>query len=84
MVELIKKIIQQGLPDAKVKVLDPYNDGQHFEAIVASDTFKNISLIKQHQKVMNLLKNDFDSATIHALKLKTLTVEEYEETSNSE
>ena len=68
----IKTIIQTALPDSIVYVLDPQNDGQHFEAIVISESFEGKSLVKQHQAVMNPLKEAF-ATTVHALALKTFT-----------
>ena len=77
MEQEIKTIIQQALPDADVYVLDPQNDGQHFEAIVVSPSFEGQSLVKQHQAVMKPLKESFET-TVHALALKTFTPEKWE------
>ena len=51
MVTTIKSIILNAIPDATVFVLDPQNDGVHFEALVISDSFTGLSLVKQHQLV---------------------------------
>jgi acid stress-induced BolA-like protein IbaG/YrbA len=77
MVGPIKDIIMEALPDATVYVLDPYQDGQHFQAIVISSSFVGQSLIKQHQAVMLPLKHAFEGA-VHALSLKTFTPEKWE------
>jgi acid stress-induced BolA-like protein IbaG/YrbA len=77
MEQEIKSIIQKALPDADVFVLDPQNDGQHFEAIVVSPSFEGQSLVKQHQAVMKPLKESFET-TVHALALKTFTPEKWE------
>ena len=71
MVEKITQAILDVLPDAQVKVQDPHNDGQHFTADVASASFEGMSLVKQHQIVMNALKAHFDTDMVHALQLKT-------------
>ncbi len=73
MIDKIKAIILDAIPDAVVEVSDPRNDGHHFEARVISSLFEDMSLVKQHQMVMKALKNAFDSETMHALQLKTLT-----------
>ncbi len=77
MIQQIEQRIQEAIPDAIVKVSDPENDGTHFEAIVVSASFENLSLVKQHQQVMNALKAEFAS-TVHALNLKTLTPTQWE------
>jgi len=64
----IKKMIEAGLPDAKVEVLG--DDGQHFDAIVESPSFSGKSLLAQHKMVYATLGDSFESA-LHALSLKT-------------
>lgn len=70
----VKKCIESVLCDAYIEVSDPRQDGNHLEAIVVSDQFKNLSLLQQHRSVMNLLKKSFETS-LHALKLKTYTFE---------
>ena len=70
MLNEIKNKIKIELPEAEVYVFDPYQDGEHLEAIVVDASFDSIPLIKQHQVVMNALKKDF-ATSLHALKLKT-------------
>jgi acid stress-induced BolA-like protein IbaG/YrbA len=81
MLAKIKEIIQQVLPGATIYVLDPRNDGHHLEAIVISDEFIGLSLIKQHKIVMNSLKEEFKSS-VHALGLKTYTQASWEKEQN--
>lgn len=76
MVEQIKAIIEDALPDAEVYVFDPMNDGQHFESIVISPSFEGLSLVKQHQAVMKPLRTAFET-DVHALQLKTFTPEKW-------
>ena len=73
--EIIDTIIA-ALPDASVYVADP--DGEHFEALVISPSFEEMSLVKQHQSVMKPLKSHFDTS-VHALALKTFTPKQWEE-----
>ncbi len=63
------------IPNATVLVADP--DGQHFEAVVVSDIFIGMPLVKQHQLVMNALKEQL-KGRVHALALKTMTQEKWE------
>ena len=81
MLDKIKEIILEAIPNAQVHVLDPRNDGHHLEAIVISESFSNQSLINQHKAVMNPLKAEFQS-TVHALGLKTFTPDAWNKLEN--
>ena len=76
MLEMIKTRILEVIPDATVMVGDPRNDGVHLEAFVISESFVGQSLVKQHQTVMNALKEEFKEE-LHALALKTFTPEKW-------
>ena len=80
--EDIKKTIEQSIPNSKAYILDPNNDGQHLEAIVVSEAFEGILLIKQHQMVMRPLKEAF-AGSLHALHLKTFTPQKWENFRNT-
>lgn len=69
--------IHSSINEADVRIMNPRNDGLHFDAIVISPQFSGKSLVEQHQMVMNPLKGLFDSK-LHALSLKTYTPEEWE------
>jgi len=79
--EEIKHIIESAIPDSTAHVLDPMNDGEHLQAIVVSNSFDGLMLVKQHQMVMKPLKEAFAS-TVHALALKTLTPQQFKEQRN--
>ncbi len=66
----IEKLIQAGLPDATVEVLDPMNDHTHFEAVVLSPSFAGKTKVQQHKMVYAALGDSFDGP-LHALALKT-------------
>ena len=68
----LKEIIQEALPKAIIYVACVSPQGQKFEAIVIDASFETLSLLKQHQKIMLLLKEKFDG-DVHALTLKTFT-----------
>ena len=74
----IKRVIEDALPGASAHILDPNNDGQHFQAIVVSPAFEGRTLVKQHQLVMDALKHAFVEA-VHALTLKTFTPQKWNE-----
>ena len=77
MTEHIQATIEKAIPDARVAIIDPYNDGQHFEAYVVSPSFGGLPLVKQHQMVLNSLKDEFAGNVVHALALKTYTPEKW-------
>ena len=73
----IKLTIEQAIPQSKVYILDPMNDGQHLQAFVISPAFEGMMLVKQQQMVMKALKEALKES-VHALALKTFTPEKWE------
>lgn len=51
-------------------------DGQHFEALIVSDVFAGKTRVQRHQVVYAALGERM-RAEIHALSMKTLTLDEY-------
>lgn len=47
------------------------DDGVHFEAIIVSPEFENLSMLKQHKLIYAALGNRLQTEEIHALALKT-------------
>ena len=68
MQDKIKKIILANIPDARCAF---EGDSCGLRLKVTSSTFKDMSLINQHRKVLKLLENDFQSGELHALSLET-------------
>ena len=68
----IEQMIANGIPGAQVEVRDYTGGGDHFEALVVSESFEGKSLVERHQAVYNAL-GDAMRARVHALTLKTLT-----------
>lgn len=79
MIEEIKAVIEDAIEGCIAIVVNPYGDNRHFEATVISEKFENIPLVKQHKMVMIALKEKFDTS-LHALRLKTLTLKQYHAT----
>lgn len=73
----IEKMIQIALPGSRVEVLDPMGDGDHLQAMVVSELFKDKSRLEQHQMVYAALK-EILKEQLHALALKTFTPEQWE------
>ncbi len=65
--------IRRSIPDAEVSVEDLSGGGDHLQVNVVSSSFKDISLIQQHQMVYKSLANEIASEAIHALALNTST-----------
>jgi stress-induced morphogen len=76
MINIIPNLIREKIPDAKVEIQDVTGSDNHFSLLVVSDSFSGKPLIKQHQLVMDILKNALKQ-DIHAVQIKTLTFEKY-------
>ena len=56
-----------------------HEGGFHLEAIIVSNDFQDLTLIKRHQKVYEAI-GDLMKHEIHALSMKTLNQSEWEKT----
>ena len=72
--ESIQKGIELGMHTEHIAVT---GDGQHFEAVVVSGEFAGKSRVQRHQRVYQAL-GDRMRDEIHALSMKTLTPQEWE------
>ena len=70
-VDKIEALLQDHLNCAHVTVTT--KDHVHFEAVVVSDAFNDVSSVKRHQLVYQVLGPLLLSSEIHALALKTMT-----------
>ncbi|MDB5766221.1 MAG: Cell division protein BolA [Collimonas fungivorans] len=73
--DLVKSYIAAGLDCSH---LDVEGDGQHFKAVIVSTAFAGKRPIQRHQIVYAAL-GDRMREEIHALSMKTLTPEEFQE-----
>jgi acid stress-induced BolA-like protein IbaG/YrbA len=69
----IKRYIAAGLPCDRIEVT---GDGAHFEAVIVSAEFCGLSMVRQHQRVYQVL-GDRMREEIHALSMKTYTPEDW-------
>ena len=69
-VEEIKKLIKDGIPDASIEIKDLMGDSNHYEAIIKSAQFNNLSKIDQHKLVYKSLKGKMGNE-LHALSITT-------------
>lgn len=72
----IEALIREGLPGAKVRVIDTVGDGNHFEAIVVAEAFVGKRLVARHQLVYGTLKGAM-ADRVHALSIKAHTPDEW-------
>jgi acid stress-induced BolA-like protein IbaG/YrbA len=71
--ESIKSAIEAGLDCQRVEVS---GDGQHFQALIVSQTFDTLSKVRRHQLVYGALGARMREE-IHALSMATLTPAEW-------
>jgi acid stress-induced BolA-like protein IbaG/YrbA len=71
----IKKLIETGIPDSKAMVSGA--EGK-YEAIVVSESFAGLSMVKEHQMVYATVKPQISSGELHALSIKAFTPKEWE------
>ena len=85
IIKKINKLISKKLNISKIEIIDDSHkhrnhkkdtSGGHFRLLIVSDNFKEMSLIKRHQLIYNIL-DEMIKTEIHALSMKLLDVEEY-------
>jgi acid stress-induced BolA-like protein IbaG/YrbA len=72
----IEGLIREGLPGARVHVVDETGTGDHFAAVVVAAAFAGKGLVERHQMVYGSLGGAM-ADRIHALSLKAYTPEEW-------
>lgn len=66
----IETLIQQGIPDAQVRIEDLRGDGDHYAAYIVSPAFAGLSRVQQHQMVYRALQGKM-GGELHALAIQT-------------
>ncbi|MEM1050160.1 MAG: BolA family transcriptional regulator [Pseudomonadota bacterium] len=66
----IETMIKEALPDASVEIRDLAGDGDHYAAVVVSESFRGKTRVQQHQMVYKALKGNM-GGVLHALALQT-------------
>ena len=66
----IKKLIKEGIPDAKIEIKDLMGDNNHYSAVIKSQVFKNLNKVEQHKLVYKSLKGKMGNE-LHALSITT-------------
>jgi stress-induced morphogen len=70
----IETLIREGIPDARIEIVDLAGDGDHYEARVVAESFRGQSRIEQQKRVYAALGGRMGTA-LHALKLSTAVPE---------
>ena len=76
-IEDLRALVVQSFPDAEVHLNSPMGDNNHFQLMVVSDQFQEMTMVEQHQMVYKAIGNAMDEA-VHALSIKTLTPAQWE------
>ena len=74
----VRDLIQTGIIDSKVEVIDTTGTNDHFSVVVISDSFEGLSLIEQHQMVYKAV-GTYMTNEIHALEIKTYSTKAWKE-----
>ena len=52
----IERLIKEGIPDATVQIQDLRGDGDHYSAVVTSQSFMGKTRVQQHRMVYLILQ----------------------------
>jgi acid stress-induced BolA-like protein IbaG/YrbA len=77
--EQVSQILIEEIPDAKVMV---DGDGYHYQVTIITDSFEGMSKLKRQQLVYAALGKQIASGQLHALTMKTMTPNEWEQNKN--
>jgi stress-induced morphogen len=68
-------LIRAALPDAQVEIWDRTGTMDHFDVLVKSSAFTNMSLMDRHRAVEKALAQARADGRIHALAIRTELLE---------
>jgi len=66
----IERLIKSALPDSTVEIRDLAGDGDHYAAVVVSESFRGKTRVQQHKMVYDALQGQM-GGDLHALALQT-------------
>jgi stress-induced morphogen len=68
----LQTLLAGAFPDAtQVEVIDRTGGGDHFQVIVAAPSLAGLSLVEQHRRVYDALREPLADGTIHELRIQT-------------
>lgn len=74
----VKQLLLNGMPDCDISV---NGDGSHFEVTVVGAVFEGLRAVQRQQKVYAVLNEQIADGAIHAVNMKTFTIEEWQQQS---
>tara|TARA_Y100001970_G_scaffold263545_1_gene349129 strand:- start:1979 stop:2254 length:276 start_codon:yes stop_codon:yes gene_type:complete len=86
MINEIENLIKSKMNIIKISIADfsnnhknhsTYEGGGHYQAVIISDDFKDLSLLERHKKIYSIL-GDLMTQEIHAFSMKTYTNDEFQ------
>ena len=72
----IKKRLSDFFLKSRIEVIDMTSDSNHFSVLIISDIFSDLSLIDRHKLVYSALNQYIETGEIHALTIKSHTLDE--------
>jgi stress-induced morphogen len=66
----LKKLLENGLPNADIRIDDLRGDGEHYAAHITSELFIGKNRVQQHQMVYQALQGKM-GGELHALQIHT-------------
>lgn len=74
-IDQMKQRLQATYPDAnpetEIQVIDLTGTRDHWQVLIKSSQFKDLSRIEQHQHVMKAFDPELKTGEVHALTIKT-------------
>jgi stress-induced morphogen len=77
--EVVIERLKEAFPDARMKLTDATGNESHWELRIASDTFRGMTKVKQHQAVYKPLRDMIDANQVHALKITSMTLDRWQD-----
>ena len=78
-IEDLRSLLEQAFPNDQIDLTSPMGDNNHFQCVIVSEKFNDMTMVEQHQLVYKALGNAMDEA-VHALALRTYTPAQWENT----
>ena len=68
----LEALLREAFPDAgEIAAVDRTGTGDHFQVVIASERFNELSLVDQHRLVYDALAEPLADGTIHELRIRT-------------
>ncbi len=76
-VEQLKIRIESLAAGTKAQITDLTGTQNHFQAVVVSPAFADLTPVEQHRLIFQILQTEIKSDEVHALSLKTYTPDQF-------